>query len=75
MPELDESLRRSGGPGRAESSILLREARAGSNEALGELFDLCGDKLLALIRIRLGPTLRREVESGDIAPGDQVVVP
>lgn len=46
--------------------MLLRQARAGSSEALGELFELCGDKLLALIRVRLGPTLRREVESRDI---------
>ena len=66
MPELDESLRRSGRSNRAESSMLLREARGGSNEALGTLFELCGEKLLALIRIRLGPTLRREVESQDL---------
>lgn len=63
---MDERLRRSGWPSHAESSILLREAREGSNDALGQLFELCGDKLLALIRIRLGPSLRREVESGDI---------
>lgn len=50
----------------AESSILLRQARAGSDEALGDLFELCGEKLLALIRIRLGPSLRREVDSQDI---------
>lgn len=50
----------------ADSSILLRQARAGSNEALGDLFVLCGEKLLALIRIRLGPSLRREVDSQDI---------
>jgi RNA polymerase sigma-70 factor (ECF subfamily) len=53
-------------PSVAESSILLREARGGSNEAIGELFELCGDKLLALIRVRLGPALRREVDSQDI---------
>jgi RNA polymerase sigma-70 factor (ECF subfamily) len=66
MPGIDEGLSRPASPTREESSILLREAREGSNEALGRLFELCGDKLLALIRIRLGPTLRGEVESGDI---------
>ena len=66
MPGSDKSLRGTGWPSHAESSVLLREAREGSNEALGQLFELCGDKLLALIRIRLGPTLRRQVESGDI---------
>jgi RNA polymerase sigma-70 factor (ECF subfamily) len=66
MSESAESLTGSGRPSRAESSILLRQARGGSNEALGTLFELCGDKLLALIRVRLGPTVRREVESQDI---------
>lgn len=66
MSEVDPGLRTAVVSGRTESSMLLREAREGSTEALGRLFELCGAKLLALIRIRLGPTLRREVESGDI---------
>ena len=48
------------------SSILLRRAREGSREALETLFTECGDKLLALIRLRLGPNLRSHLESRDI---------
>lgn len=49
-----------------EPSILLRRAREGSREALGELFAACGARLLALIRHRLGRTLRARLESADI---------
>jgi RNA polymerase sigma-70 factor, ECF subfamily len=57
----------SGRPRSSEgSAILLRQARDGSTEALGRLFDLCGEKLLALVRLRLGPELRRELESRDV---------
>jgi RNA polymerase sigma-70 factor (subfamily 1) len=45
---------------------LLERARAGSDEALGALVERCGPKLLALVRLRLGPSLRREVESRDV---------
>ncbi|MGH9463421.1 MAG: sigma-70 family RNA polymerase sigma factor [Vicinamibacteria bacterium] len=48
------------------SSLLLRRAREGSREALETLFTECGDKLLALIRLRLGPNLRPHLESRDI---------
>jgi RNA polymerase sigma-70 factor, ECF subfamily len=49
-----------------DSAVLLQRARGGSEEALGRLFELCGEKLLALIRLRLGPELRREMESRDV---------
>jgi RNA polymerase sigma-70 factor, ECF subfamily len=45
---------------------LLSRAREGSADALGELLASCGGRLLALIRLRLGPALRREVESRDV---------
>jgi RNA polymerase sigma-70 factor (ECF subfamily) len=51
----------------AEASVdLLRRAREGSNEALGALLDSCAQRLLALIRLRLGPRLRAEIESRDV---------
>lgn len=49
-----------------ESTALLREARRGSPEALGELFERYGGRLLALIRFRMGRTLRARIESRDI---------
>jgi RNA polymerase sigma-70 factor (subfamily 1) len=45
---------------------LLERARNGSDVALGALVERCGPKLLALVRLRLGPSLRREVESRDV---------
>jgi RNA polymerase sigma-70 factor (subfamily 1) len=51
----------------AEASVdLLRRAREGSGEALGVLLDSCGARLLALIRLRLGPRLRAQIESRDV---------
>jgi RNA polymerase sigma-70 factor (ECF subfamily) len=47
-------------------STLLREAREGSAPALDDLFRDIGPPLLALIRMRLGPLLRRRVESQDV---------
>lgn len=49
-----------------ESTRLLREARDGSPEALDALFSRTATRLLALIRLRLGRTLRSQVESGDV---------
>lgn len=49
-----------------ESSILLAAARDGSKDALGAILDRYGERLLTLIRARLGPSLRREVESRDV---------
>jgi RNA polymerase sigma-70 factor (ECF subfamily) len=48
------------------SADLLAHARTGSTEALGALLERCGPKLLALVRLRLGPSLRRELESRDV---------
>ena len=46
-------------------SDLLRQARAGSEEALDELFRRCAGKLHALIRVRMG-SLRNRLESRDV---------
>jgi RNA polymerase sigma-70 factor (ECF subfamily) len=51
---------------RAESTALLREARAGSPEALDALYARIAGRLLALIRLRLGPALRAHLESRDV---------
>jgi len=49
-----------------ESAVTLQRARDGSSEALNRIFHECGERLLALIRLRLGPELRRHIESRDI---------
>jgi RNA polymerase sigma-70 factor (ECF subfamily) len=51
---------------RQHSSLLLRRAKTGSVEAADEVMREVGDKLLALIRLRLGPALRARFESRDI---------
>jgi len=51
---------------RQESTVLLREAREGSREALGELYARYGTRLIAFIRMRMGRDLRSRVESRDI---------
>ncbi len=48
------------------SAGLLSRAREGSQGALNELFERLGGRLLALIRLRLGPRLRSRLESRDI---------
>lgn len=48
------------------SGELLEQARGGSSEALGRLFERSAGRLLALIRLRLGPRLRGQLESRDI---------
>lgn len=50
----------------SDSSALLARARQGSREALDRLFADCGGRLLALIRLRLGPGLRATLESRDV---------
>ena len=45
---------------------LIRNARQGCETALNELFGRYGSKLLALIRLRMGPSLRRRLESRDV---------
>lgn len=52
--------------GSTDTTTLLLAARAGSREALEELFARCGPRLLALIRLRLGPELRARLESRDV---------
>lgn len=44
----------------------LEDARAGSPDALDLLFRLAAGRLLALIRLRMGPRLRERLESRDI---------
>lgn len=51
---------------RAESTALLKEARDGSPEALDRLYARVAGRLLAIIRLRLGPDLRARLESRDI---------
>lgn len=51
---------------RQESAALLRAARDGSPEALGQLYERCAGRLLAIIRLRLGRDLRARLESRDI---------
>lgn len=47
-------------------TILLLEARGGSEQALNSLFEQCGERLLSLIRLRMGPKLRSRMESEDL---------
>lgn len=51
---------------RAESTALLRDARAGAPGALDDLYARVAGRLLALIRLRLGPELRTHLESRDV---------
>lgn len=44
-------------------SQLIRQAREGSSEALDAVLERYGERLLALIRLRLGPGSRRKLES------------
>jgi RNA polymerase sigma-70 factor (ECF subfamily) len=47
-------------------TTLLHDARGGSAEALNRLLEQCGPRLLSLIRLRMGSTLRGRMESGDL---------
>lgn len=49
-----------------EGSQLFEQARRGSRNAVGAIFERYGGRLHALIRLRLGPHLRCRVESRDI---------
>jgi RNA polymerase sigma-70 factor (ECF subfamily) len=51
---------------RQETSALLRRARDGNAEALEALYGRVAVRLLALIRLRLGRTLRGRIDSGDV---------
>lgn len=48
------------------SEDIVARAKAGSPEALNLVYERCAGRLLALIRLRLGPGLRARVESRDI---------
>lgn len=50
-----------------ESLLLLREAQAGDNDALNRLLGRYHDRVLRLVRVRLGARLRRRIESVDVA--------
>jgi RNA polymerase sigma-70 factor, ECF subfamily len=50
----------------AALSVLLRNARAGSTEALGELFEACRGYLLTVARQRLAASLRAKVDPADV---------
>lgn len=47
-------------------AALLQEARAGSTEALGRLFELCCGYLLTVARQELRPALRAKVDAADL---------
>jgi RNA polymerase sigma-70 factor (ECF subfamily) len=50
----------------AETADLLRQAKAGSPEALNRLYERSAGRLLAYIRLRMGRELRARLESRDI---------
>ena len=50
----------------SETTRLFDRARDGSSDALAALYRRCAGKLLPLIRLRMGPALRAELESRDI---------
>lgn len=51
---------------REESAALLRSARRGSVEAADALYGRYAGKLLAVVRLRMGPALREQLESRDV---------
>ncbi len=51
---------------RQETAALVERARDGSGSALDALYARCAGKLLPLIRLRMGRSLRSELESRDI---------
>jgi len=52
--------------GETDTRELLQRAREGSDAALDGLLERYAGKLLAVVRVRLGPSLRGRVESGDV---------
>ncbi len=50
----------------SETRVLFERARNGAPDAVNAFYERCGRKLLPLIRLRLGRTLRAELESRDI---------
>jgi len=51
---------------RQETAALIERAKAGSDAALNALYARCAGKLLPLIRLRMGRSLRTELESRDV---------
>lgn len=49
-----------------DSAELLRAARRGSPQALERLYQQFSPRLLAIIRLKLGPALRAQLESRDV---------
>ena len=49
-----------------DDSQLIQRAKGGSSGAVNQLFERYGPKLLGLIRLRLGPHMREQVESVDV---------
>ena len=60
-------------PSLEQSLELVRRARAGERDALGELLTRYQDRLRRIIQIRLGPRLRGRIESMDIVQNAFVV--
>jgi RNA polymerase sigma-70 factor (ECF subfamily) len=50
----------------ADTRALYEQARRGSPDDVNAFYERCARKLLPIIRLRLGRTLRREMESRDI---------
>ncbi len=50
----------------SQDSSLIRDAVGGSERALERLFDVVSPRMLATIRLMLGPQMRRRIESQDI---------
>ena len=51
---------------RADTTTLFERARGGSSDALDALYGRCAGKLLPFIRLKMGRSLRRDLESRDI---------
>ena len=51
---------------RQETAALIKRAKEGSGSALDALYARCASKLLPLIRLRMGHSLRSDLESRDI---------
>ena len=65
---------REAGDPEIESIELVRRAQAGEGEAFAALIERYYGRVLAVVRRRLGPELRRELESGDVVQEAMVEV-